>query len=288
MIATELNNANGRYVNADLHCHTTCSDGTLSPNDLVARAVAQKVEVLAITDHDTTAAYSELGALDQLPIKLISGIELSSQWNGIAIHIVGLGFDMDAMQSTVVAQQTARFHRAERLAALLEKKGIADAMSKVQAIALDATPGRLHFARLCVQEGLYTTEAESFKKLLGSGKPGDIKSGWPEMEQVVHSIHAAGGIAVVAHPQKYGMTNSKLKRLLDDFVNAGGRGMEVSGTGTDNQKRQFLAQLCMQYDLMGSRGSDFHSPQQQWCDLGRIPALPDLVEPVWNHLEFLN
>ncbi len=288
MIATELNNANGRYVNADLHCHTNCSDGELSPSDLIARAVSQKVEVLSITDHDTTAAYGALGALDQLPIKLISGIELSSQWNGVAIHIVGLGFDLDAMQPHVVSQMDVRFQRAERLAALLEKKGVEDAMNRVQQIAQNAVPGRLHFARLCVQSGLYATEAESFKKLLGAGKPGDIKSGWPEMEQVVQWIQESGGIAVVAHPQKYGMTNSKLKRLLDDFVNAGGRSMEVSGTGTDNQKRQFLAQLCDQYDLLGSRGSDFHSPQQTWCDLGRIPALPDLVEPVWNHLEFLN
>jgi len=288
MITTESNNANGRYVNADLHCHTNQSDGTLPPDELLARAIAQKVDILSITDHDTTAAYDAILPAETLPLKLVSGIELSTQWAGVAVHIVGLGFDIEAMAPTVASQGNVRWQRAEKLGALLERKGIADALNRTIDIAQGAVPGRLHFARLCVSAGLFATEADAFKKLLGAGKPGDIKSGWPEMEQAVHWIQDAGGIAVVAHPHKYGMTNSKLKRLLDDFVDAGGRGLEVSGTGTDNQKRQYLAQLAIQYGLLGSRGSDFHSPQQQWCDLGRVAALPDGVDPVWNHVEFLN
>lgn len=288
MIATESNNANGRYVNADLHCHTNRSDGMLSPADLLARALDQKVDILAVTDHDTTAAYDDLLPARDLPIKLVSGIELSTQWAGVAVHIVGLGFDINAMAPTVAFQGDVRWQRAERLGALLEKKGVTDALNRTIEIAQGAAPGRLHFARLCVKSGLYATEADAFKKLLGAGKPGDIKSGWPDMEQAVHWIQDAGGIATVAHPHKYGMTNSKLKRLLDEFVDAGGRALEVSGTGTDNQKRQYLAQLAEQYGLLGSRGSDFHSPQQHWCDLGRVAALPEGVDPVWNHVEFLN
>lgn len=285
MIPIDTDNSNGRYVNADLHCHSNMSDGLLSPLELVQRAVDNKVEILAITDHDTIGAYSDLVQFSQFDIKMVSGIELSCRWSGVAIHVVGLGFNLEKIKAAETHQMQVRMERAERIARLLEKRGISNALQKVLVACNGGAPGRLHFARLCVSEGLFEKEADAFKKFLGAGKPGDIKSGWPELEQVVHWITQAGGIAVIAHPHKYKMTNSKLKRLLDDFTNAGGKALEVSGSGVDSQKRQYLAQLCDQYELYGSRGSDFHSPEQTWCDLGRIAALPEHVEPIWNYLE---
>jgi len=285
MITTDADKANARYVNADLHCHTNQSDGTLSVTEILDRAISNGVEILSITDHDTVSAYDRINPADYPEIKIVSGIELSTKWDGVGIHIVGLGFDLEKMKPIEVSQAAVRMKRAERIAQLFEKKGLNNALNKVLDMTKGAPPGRLHFAKLAVLEGLYATQADVFKKLLGNGKPGDVKSGWPELEQAVNWIVQAGGIAVIAHPHKYKMTNTKLKRLFQAFSDAGGSAIEVSGTGIDTQRRLYLSQLCQQFEFLGSRGSDFHSPGQSWCDLGRVAAIPDPVIPVWNYLE---
>lgn len=285
MITTDNNKANARYLNADLHCHTSQSDGTLTVEEVLKRAITNGVEMISITDHDTVSAYDQINPKDYPELKIVAGIELSTRWNGIGIHIVGLGFDLEKMKPHQESQAIVRMKRAERIAWLLEKKGLTQAFEKVLKSTNGAPPGRLHFARLAVTEGLFATEADVFKKLLGNGKPGDVKSGWPELEQAVNWIVQAGGVAVIAHPHKYKMTNTKLKRLFQDFSDAGGAAVEVCGTGIDTQRRLYLSQLCQQFNFLGSRGSDFHSPRQSWCDLGRVAAIPDPVIPVWNYLE---
>lgn len=273
----------------DLHCHSTASDGALSPHDLVARAVDQGVTHLALTDHDTldgTTAARE--AAEHHNLTFINGIELSCVWRKHTIHVVGL--DMvegdPAFAGHVATQQSNRWKRAAAIAdKLLRHVAGCDRSILEQATELAGgdVPGRPHFARALVEAGLVKDQAQAFRKYLGSGKPGDVKAFWPELEEVVRWITDAGGIAVLAHPRKYKLTATRLRALVADFMAAGGKGIEVVTSGQSSGDLGFLAELCRRNSLLASRGSDFHFPGASWCELGRIPPLPEGVVPVWEH-----
>jgi predicted metal-dependent phosphoesterase TrpH len=272
----------------DLHCHSTASDGALSPEDLVSRAVEKGVTHLALTDHDTVVGFARATArAEAIGLSMISGTELSCVWRSQTIHIVGLDFDLDnsAFQAALERQNANRWARARAISDKLSNTRIDDLLDKATAHAGGDVPGRPHFARVLVDEGVVKDPAQAFKRHLGAGKPGDVKAFWPELEEVVHWIVEAGGVAVLAHPRKYRLTATKLRALVADFRRAGGRAMEVPTSGQSSGDLGFLAELCRREKLLGSQGSDFHFPGAPWCELGRIAKMPDGIEPVWHHFK---
>lgn len=273
----------------DLHCHTHFSDGLLSPEAVVARAKERGVEVLAITDHDTIAALgiAQKAALDA-GITLISGIEFSSQWGKGGVHIVGLGVDVNspALIAAVELQEQARAERALAIADRLSKAGFPGALFGAQEIAGNATLGRPHFAQYLVAVGAVKNINAAFKKYLGTGKPADVKYQWPLMDRVIGWIHAAGGVAVLAHPAKYELTRTKMCAMVDSFVAAGGDALEVISGLQSAALTEDLLRIANARSLHASCGSDFHLPDQDWQELGSFGKLPAHAKPVWELLGF--
>ena len=268
---------------ADLHCHSTASDGTLPPRELLTRARDRGVDMLAITDHDTISGYADI---DTPPIELVPGIEFSAQWRGYGIHVVGLGIDLGSpeLAAAVEQQDNARKLRAEAIAARLEGLGFDGTLEGACRIAGDAPVGRPHFARQLVESGRVGSVATAFKKYLGPGKPGDVKRHWPGLATVVDWIRAANGIAVLAHPGKYRMTNAKIDALAGEFRECGGHALEVlCGRQTPDLTNK-LARICDRQKLHASCGSDFHAPHQPWSELGAFGTLPRNCRPVWELL----
>jgi len=270
----------------DLHCHTTASDGALSPVALVQRAAERGIKTLAITDHDTLAGFRDARAeAEKHGIELISGIELSCVWGGVTIHIVGLNMDVEspAMIEAERVQTEARAKRSELIAQRVGKK-------LQQTIDLDAVReyadsdalGRPHFARYLVDQGWVPSMQAAFTKYLGAGKPGDVKTSWPELADAVRWITEAGGVAVMAHAHLYKMTRTKLRACMADFIDAGGQGLEVAYGMMDSNQRGQMAQLARDLELMGSCGSDFHGPNRFGLDLGVMPDFPKDIPPVWD------
>lgn len=272
----------------DFHTHSHASDGALAPLQLLREAIAAGVEQFAITDHDTVAGYCEvLASQVALPegFQLLSGTELSCVWNGVAIHVLGLGMDIEepGFAAGLLQLQRARRERARLIAEKLEQKGMPGALSGAQEKAGSSQIGRPHFAEWMIDAGHVKDANTAFDRYLGSGKVGDVKTCWPELAEVTRWITGAGGTAIVAHPLKYRMTRAKLRRLLADFVAAGGHGMEVfSGRQTADQTID-LCKLAQDLDLLVSAGSDFHRHWEYGPSLGvdvtRLPAFIKLYQP---------
>ena len=270
-------------MHIDLHTHTNVSDGKLSPAELINRAIAKGIQVLSITDHDTTNAYQQLDLSATTP-RLIPGIELSTFWNKIGIHVVGLNIELNsnAMNDASSFQQHARITRAEAIAEKLEKHGINDALNGAHAIAGNDNIGRPHFAQHIVNVGAADSINEAFKKYLSSGKSGDIKKYWASLPQIIGWIRDAGGVAVLAHPLKYKLTRTRLVTLIDDFITAGGEGIEVVSGKQIPVDTRLLARICNQKKLLASCGSDFHEPKQTWAELGEFSPIPKNCTPIWE------
>lgn len=268
----------------DLHCHTTVSDGELSPIEVVKRAQANGVDVLSITDHDTIAAYQQLASQTELGLKLIPGIEFSTQWKGIGVHILGLNFDLNSpvIAQGVAEQEAARTERSQVICEKLAKLGLEISLQGVQEIAGSAALGRPHFAKYLLKTGVVKDIRQAFDKYLGDGKPGDVKQFWAPLPQIVDWIVGAGGQAVIAHPKKYKMTRSKLIRLIDDFKAAGGQGIEVISGRQSSEQVSMLAKLSVEKELLASCGSDFHQEGFPWRELGALDPLPSECTPVWQ------
>ncbi|KGY12155.1 S-adenosylmethionine tRNA ribosyltransferase [Vibrio tubiashii] len=270
----------------DLHSHTTASDGRLPPNELIDRALSFNLDVLAITDHDTVDALNVAHQYiqdNQLPLKLINGIEISTVWQNKDIHIVGLNIDPQsaALNDLINQQQRHRESRAELIAQRLEKATREGVLEEVKAIAGEAPITRAHFAKWLVDNGYVKTMQQVFKKYLTRNNPGYVPPNWCSMQDAVEAIHAAGGQAVLAHPARYDLTAKWTKRLINAFVEAGGDAMEVAQPQQAQQERRNLADYAIQYNLLASQGSDFHYPSP-WMELGRNLWLPSGVEPVWK------
>ncbi len=268
----------------DLHTHSHCSDGKLSPEELVALAKMNKVDVLALTDHDTVAGVSAAKAAAGDDLTIIPGIEVSSLWAGRSIHIVGLQIDIDSpdLQQAVAQQSDLRLERAKTIALRLEKVGIKNAWEGAQTYAKGAAIGRPHFAQHIISEGYATNFAQAFKRYLGAGKVGDVKSQWPSINSVIEWINAAGGIAILAHPDKYGLTRTKLYSLLEEFSAAGGKAIEVVSGHQTLAVTQKLHRAAIDFSLLASCGSDFHSPDNRWQSPGIMSPLPKKCQAVWD------
>jgi len=267
----------------DLHTHTTASDGGLSPQELVQRARERGVQLLAITDHDTVAGFAALQADAGDEMQLLAGIELSCTWSGVNVHVLGLGVDINqpALVSELEAQRSARDARALIIAERLDKLGFVGSYAAASELAAGRAIGRPDFARFLVSAGHVDSMATAFDKYLGAGKAGDIKAMWPALSEVVSWIRAAGGVAVIAHPLHYKMTNAKLRRMLTEFKEAGGEGLEVCNGRPSPQDLGYLRQLCQQFELEASAGSDFHNPSS-WSELGCDAKIVAPCKPVWE------
>lgn len=270
----------------DLHTHSTASDGTLTPQELVTRAHEQGVDVLALTDHDTTEGLAEAAqAAAERGLQFVNGVEISVTWNGQLVHIVGLQVDPAhaPLQEGLAALRTRRDERAEEVARRLEKKcGIAGALAGARTHATGSVISRAHFARFLVEQGHGRDVREVFDRYLTPGKPGYVAMEWAALEDAVSWIRGAGGMAVIAHPARYKLTSTKLRRLLGDFKGCGGEGIEVvSGSHSRDECHAMLGH-ALRFGLLASCGSDYHGPVTPWVELGRLPALPQGCVPVWE------
>lgn len=269
----------------DLHCHSTASDGVLSPTDVVNRAAEKGVNVLALTDHDTVSGLAEAKqAANQQGIQLINGVEISTYWENRAIHIVSLGFNENCEKMTALLGQQAalRHQRAIEIGEKLAKIGVLNAFDEAKKFATGEVT-RAHYARLLVRLGKVSNENQAFKKYLSQGKSCYVKSQWCDIPTAIDTIHQAGGLAVLAHPLRYTMTTKWLKKLITDFKQWGGDGIEVSGCGQTKDQRLLLAKWAKENELLSSVGSDFHFPCS-WIELGKSLHLPDGCEPIWDKL----
>ncbi|EOW6845420.1 PHP domain-containing protein [Cronobacter sakazakii] len=270
----------------DLHSHTTASDGLLTPEQLVHRAVEMGIHTLAITDHDSTAglpaAHEEI-ARAGLALRLIDGVEISTLWENHEIHIVGLGIDIThpEMVAFLDGQAQRRTRRAEMIAERLEKARIPGALEGAKRLADGGVVTRGHFARFLIEDGRATNMANVFKHYLARGKTGYVPPQWCTIEQAIDVIHHSGGQAVIAHPGRYQLSAKWLKRLLNQFAAAGGDAMEVAQCQQAPNERNQLASYAGQFGLLASQGSDFHQPCP-WIELGRRLRLPDGLTPVWH------
>jgi len=270
----------------DLHCHSTASDGVLSPAQVVQRAAANGVSVLALTDHDELAGLAGAAeAARAAGIRLVPGVEISITWRELSIHIVGLGVDPEngTLTSNLDYVRSSRGRRAERIAAEFDGLGIEGSLEGAYAYAENPTViGRTHFARFLVQRGIAPDVASVFKRYLARGKPGYVRHQWADVADAVAWIRASGGRAVVAHPGRYKLPRAELRRFFGEFKAAGGEGIEVvTGSHSPEQYGEF-ARLAREFGFLASRGSDFHGPAESIADLGRLPPLPADLKPVWH------
>jgi 3',5'-nucleoside bisphosphate phosphatase len=272
----------------DLHCHSTASDGAFSPTDVVQRAFQQGVTALALTDHDTTSGLAEAKHQALLAgIKLIPGIELSASWSGKCFHIVGLGIDPEYPPLAKATQnlQKTRMDRAEKIAERLEKKRIPGAFEAVKKAAGDGMITRTHFADFLVSKHHVDTQQEAFDRYLAKGKPAYVSTPWADLEQAINWISESGGVAVLAHPLRYKLSATMMKRLLTVFKAYGGKGIEVVTGRCNVDEISRVSAYAKRFELAGSVGSDFHNADNQWVELGRLAPLPVNIIPVWDILQ---
>ncbi len=273
-------------LNIDLHCHSSVSDGVLSPTMVVTRAAANGVHVLALTDHDDVAGLAEAHvAAAAAGIMLIPGVEISVSWGGQTVHIVGLRIDPlhPELAAGLHSIRLGRMERARRMAADLARHGIAGAYEGADSYAANKQMvGRTHFARWLVAQGHAPDMRTTFKRFLTPGHPGYVDHEWTSLENAVTWIRASGGMAVIAHPGRYSLKAHQLVVLLNDFRALGGEGIEViTGSHHPSEYGKF-ADLARAFSLKASRGADFHAPGEG-VDIGCLPALPHYCQPVWQN-----
>lgn len=271
--------------NIDLHTHSNASDGALSPEQLVERAHSRSIETLALTDHDSILGVkaAQHKAIE-LGIKLITGSELSTLWNGYQIHIVGLYLNTHSseLDTFILAQKERRTARAIAIGERLERQGFKNAYERCKAQAGEgANITRGNYARFIFSEGKASSIDDAFNSYLKKGKCAYVKSTWPEIGAAVEAILKADGVPVLAHPRRYLMTNTKLRSLLAEFKDCGGQAMEVASCMQRPCDRSYLAELAERFGLQGSMGSDFHQATP-WLDLGLSLVMPENVAPVWE------
>jgi 3',5'-nucleoside bisphosphate phosphatase len=273
-------------LDVDLHTHSTHSDGTLTPVELVARAFAQGVAVLALTDHDALSGLAEASrAADGHGMKLVAGVEISVSWHEETLHIVGL--NVDAQHSEIVEGlrrvRAGRHARAARIAADLERAGVEGALAGARAHARNPDLlSRTHFARYLVERGYVKDVNSAFKHYLTAGKPGYVAHQWATLAQAVCWITASGGTAVIAHPGRYKLSHRQRETMLGEFRDTGGAGVEVVTRSHTADQSATWARYAQRYGLMASAGSDFHEPAERCLDLGKLPDLPYGLTPVWS------
>jgi len=275
-------------LNADLHCHSVVSDGTLTPEALAARAHANGVDLWALTDHDEIGGQHRAAqAARGLGLAYLTGVEISVTFIGTTVHIVGLGFDADDAQLAqgLRATRGGRGERAQEIAQQLAAAGIAGAYEgALRYVGNPELISRTHFARYLVEIGVCHDTPEVFRRFLTEGRPGYVPHRWAALGDAVRWIREAGGLAVIAHPARYGFSPNEEYALFTEFKHHGGQGVEVvTGSHTSAEYLTYAA-MAQEFGLAASRGSDFHSPEESRTDLGALPPLPSSLQPVWELL----
>lgn len=269
----------------DLHTHSTASDGSLSPTELVKRAKLQGVTHLALTDHDGTEGIREAQDIAQEEdICLIPGVEISVSWHGATVHIVGLHVDVenDALQKGLSLLRDYRHERAVKIADRLDKAGIKGAYEGAKQYASETMLGRVHFAKFLIEKGYAKDMGDVFKRFLIKNKPGYVSGDWALLSDTVNWINDAGGQAVIAHPARYKMTATKRRKLLAEFKDLGGAAIEVASGSQHPEEVRTMGHLANEFELLASAGSDFHSPDKNYSEVGKIANLPPFVTPIWS------
>ncbi|MBW0168874.1 MAG: 3',5'-nucleoside bisphosphate phosphatase [Hydrogenophaga sp.] len=277
------------YINADLHCHSVVSDGTLTPEALAQRAKANGVELWALTDHDELGGQDRaLEAARAAGLPYLTGAEISVTFAGITVHIVGLGMDHKHPELLAGLQTTrgGREQRAREMSDDLARVGIKGVYEgALKYVGNPDLISRSHFARYLVEIGACRDTNEVFRKYITEGKPGFVPHRWASLADAVRWITHAGGVAVIAHPGRYKLTPNEEFALFSEFKAHGGQGVEVM-TGAHGQADfAKYTGFCQEFGLVASRGSDFHSPEESHADLGQLPYLPGSVTPVWELLQ---
>lgn len=273
------------FTSIDLHMHSNVSDGLLSPSELVAHAATHRVKVLALTDHDDTRGLDEAQLeAHRLGVQLIKGVEISVTWKKRTLHIVGLKIDPEyaPLKLGLETIRAGRHKRAIGMAASLDKVGIAGSLDGSYHYAQQGIISRTHFARFLVNAGVAKDNKSVFKNYLVKGKPGYVEHAWASLEEAVSWIVESGGVAVLAHPGRYGLKRTSMLVLLEEFRALGGSAIEVvTGSHSVDQYEEF-ARYAHQFGLMSSQGSDYHGKGISFMEMGRLPALPNLCVPVWD------
>lgn len=269
----------------DFHMHSNVSDGTLSPTELVNLAYENNVDVMALTDHDTTRGLAEARMVaTEKNMIFINGVELSVTWQKKVLHIVGLNIDPEnvVLQESLLNIEQQRLERAERIAKKLDGAGIPDALEGAKKYVRGGLITRPHFAQFLVEKGLAKTPQDAFNKYLGANKKAYVSTEWPTLEKTLGLIKQAGGVSVLAHPLRYKLTASWMRRLLSNFKEAGGDGMEVICGNYTPAEIQTSQAYAIKHDLMGSVGSDFHGHSHYSAKPGIFTKMSDAITPVWS------
>ena len=273
-------------LNADLHCHSVVSDGTLTPEALAERAAANGVELWALTDHDELGGQQEAReAAAELGMSYLSGVEISVTWAARTVHIVGLGIDptSSVLIDGLARTRNGRAARAEAIGEQLATLGIPDAyQGALKYVSNPDMISRTHFARFLVESGYAASTQDVFNRYLGDGKPGYVAHRWSKLADAVGWIKAAGGEAIVAHPGRYAYSPTEFDAFFAEFIDLGGKAIEVvTGSHTPDQYREY-ADVARRFGFEASRGSDFHAPGEGRVELGTLPPLPSDLKPVWE------
>ena len=273
-------------LNIDLHTHTSRSDGLFSPEELVRRAHMNGAQALAVTDHDMVKGVAQARqACSQFGLHFVPGVEISITWNGRSVHIVGLQVDENSAEfiGNLDANRNGRVERAQEISKKLEDLGIYGAFEGVLAQVADPIViSRKHFSRFLVDAKVCSTPTEAFDRFLKLGRPAYVFHEWTTLEKALQWIKDAGGIAVIAHPGRYEISETALLRLFDEFKEMGGTGIEVVTGSHARARYPYFAKLARRYGFLASAGSDFHAPGENYLDVGILPDLPSGLTPVWH------
>jgi len=270
----------------DLHSHSNRSDGALTPSALVERAARRGVRALALTDHDTLEGLSEAdNEAQRHGLHLVPGVEISVTWNGRTLHVVGLGIDPSCVRllGGLAQVRSGRMQRAQAIGGRLASQGLAGAFEA--AVSLAANPdmvSRTHFARHMVAVGFVKDMSVAFRRYLGEGKPAYVRHTWASLQEAIDWIRGAGGFPVLAHPGRYGLRRARLHTLFSEFRACGGAAVEVISSSHSAEQVALVAELAVQCGLLASAGSDFHSAEESWLDVGQLAPLPAGCVPVWD------
>ncbi len=277
--------------NIDFHCHSEISDGLHSPREVVGFAAKNGVDVLALTDHDNLGGLAQAReAAREHGIRFIDGVEISVTWTSKTLHIVGVNIDPSEanLRTGLETIRSGRMQRAEKMSESLARVGIGGVLQGALTYAKNPDMiGRTHFARCLVEHGHVKDVKTVFKKYLTPGKPGYVPHEWASLADAVRWIVGSGGIAILAHPGRYDIGPNAMKRLLGEFKTLGGLGVEVVTSNHTVEHIERFSRLAIEFDLLASRGSDFHGDEDGRVQLGRIPALPPHLTPVWSQIPLL-
>lgn len=271
---------------ADLHCHSTASDGLLSAGEVARRAADNGVNILALTDHDDLGGLAEARSVAEAAgVRFVNGVEISIEWGGLQVHVVGLNFDVGDpdLNTGLSSIRSGRVGRAQRMSAELAKVGIEGCFEGAMRHAENPNLiSRAHFARYLVEVGVCKDVRSVFESYIVPGRPGYVEHHWATLEESVGWILGAGGVAVIAHPGRYKLSRNEMRQLLDEFKGVGGQAIEVISGSHSLENVAVFSRLAREYGFMASCGSDFHGPGESYIDLGRLAPTPTGLKPVWE------